>query len=284
MKSTRDIKRKINSIKSTQKITKAMKMVAAAKLRRAQEAFNASKPYANNIKKIAMHLCSAIEDDLHPFLTSEKIGKTLVVLVASDRGLCGAFNSNVVKSFSNFSKEKYKKEIDVLTIGKSGFDSVKNRGFIVPYKLINFGGKITYSDAKSIGEFVRKGFIDNSYSEVYIIYNEFRNVAYQVPVIFKLLPMDISEGEEVFINYIYEPSPEQLLDELLKRYVDFTIYNKLLESTVGEHGSRMAAMENATKNAGEMIDRYVLYYNKARQAAITMELLDIVNCSEALNK
>ena len=284
MKSTRDIKRKINSIRSTQKITKAMKMVSAAKLRKAQVAFNATKPYAKSIKNIAMHLCGAIEDDMHPFFKKGKSDRTLIVLVTSDRGLCGAFNSNVVKSFSNFSKEKYKKEIDVLTIGKSGFDSVKNRGFIVPYKLINFGGKITYSDAKSIGEFVRKGFIDNSYSEVYIIYNEFRNVAYQVPVIFKLLPMDISEGEEVFINYIYEPSPEQLLDELLKRYIDFTIYNKLLESTVGEHGSRMAAMENATKNAGEMIDRYILYYNKARQAAITMELLDIVNCSEALNK
>jgi F-type H+-transporting ATPase subunit gamma len=189
-----------------------------------------------------------------------------------------------VKFFNNFSKTIDKNEVDILAVGKSTFDSVKNRGFSVPYKLVNYGGKITYSDAKRIGEFLRKGFINNIYSKVFVIYNEFKNVAYQVPVVFKLLPIEIGECEDSFINYIYEPSPEQLLDELLKRYIDFTIYNKLLESTVGEHGSRMAAMENATKNAGEMIDKYILYYNKARQAAITMELLDIVNCSEALNK
>lgn len=284
MKSTRDIKRKINSIRSTQKITKAMKMVAAAKLRKAQATFDATKPYAISIKNIAMHLCSVVEEGMHPFFKKGEVGRTLVVLITSDRGLCGAFNSNVVKAFSNFTKGKEEKDIDVLAVGKSGFDTVKRWGFTVPYKLINYGGNITYSDAKSIGEFVRKGFIDNSYREIYIIYNEFRNVAYQVPILYKLLPMDIEEGSEVFINYIYEPSPKQLLDELLKRYIDFTIYNKLLESTVGEHGSRMVAMENATKNAGEMIDRYILYYNKARQAAITMDLLDIVNCSEAINK
>jgi F-type H+-transporting ATPase subunit gamma len=284
MKSTRDIKRKINSIKSTQKITKAMKMVSAAKFRRAQEAFNSTIAYANNIKEVAMHLSSAIEEDTHPFFHTEKLGKTLVILITSDRGLCGAFNSNMVKTFSSFIKDRIKEEVEVLSVGRSGFESIKNLGYNVPFKLINYGGKITYNDAKKIGEFVRNNFIDHVYKEIYIIYNEFRNVAYQVPLVYKLLPMERSKAEEISVNYIYEPSPEQLLDELLKRYVDFTIYNKLLESTVGEHGSRMAAMENATKNAGEMIDRYVLYYNKARQAAITMELLDIVNCSEALNK
>jgi F-type H+-transporting ATPase subunit gamma len=284
MKSTRDIKRKINSIKNTQKITKAMKMVAAAKFRRAQETFNSTIAYADNIKKILSHLSAAIEDKNNPFFQVRDMGKTLVLLITSDRGLCGAFSSNIIRAFSSFSNDKSKQDVDVITVGKKGFEAIKRLGFTIPYKLINYSGKITYNDAKGIGEFVRKAFSENTYKEVYIIYNEFKNVAYQVPLIYKLLPMEKVEVENDFIDYIYEPSPQQLLDELLKRYINFIIYNKLLESTMGEHGSRMAAMENATKNAGEMIDKYVLYYNKARQAAITMDLLDIVNCSEALNK
>ena len=244
MKSTRDIKRKINSIKSTQKITKAMKMVSAAKFRRAQEAFNSTIAYANNIKEVAMHLSSVIEEDTHPFFHTEKLGKTLVILITSDRGLCGAFNSNMVKTFSSFIKDRIKEEVEVLSVGRSGFESIKNLGYNVPFKLINYGGKITYNDAKKIGEFVRNNFIDHVYKEIYIIYNEFRNVAYQVPLVYKLLPMERSKAEEISVNYIYEPSPEQLLDELLKRYVDFTIYNKLLESTVGENDSCLVATIN----------------------------------------
>lgn len=284
MKSTRDIKRKINSIKNTQKITKAMKMVSAAKFRRAQDAFNSTIGYADNIKKIVSHLSAAIEDINNPFFQIRNSGKILVLLITTDRGLCGAFSSNIIRAFNSFSSDKNRQDIDVIAVGKKGFESIKRQGFAIPYKLINYGGKITYNDARGIGEFVRKAFSSDTYKEVYIIYNEFKNVAYQVPFIYKLLPMEKADVEDRFIDYIYEPSPEQLLEELLKRYIDFTIYNKLLESTMGEHGSRMAAMENATKNAGEMIDRYVLYYNKARQASITMELLDIVNCSEAINK
>ncbi|MDY6821494.1 MAG: ATP synthase F1 subunit gamma [Deferribacterota bacterium] len=285
MRSTKDIKRKINSIKNTQKITKAMKMVAAAKLRRAQSAFDKTKPYADSIRKMTNNLAYAVEDISHPYFYAGTSAKKLFVVVTSDRGLCGAFNSNILKMFNNISKDYNKKDLIALPVGRVGYNALTRNNFEVVHPFTNYLGKIFYNDAKKIASNIKNMYIDGEIGEVNIIYNTFKSIAVQQPTCFKLLPVElVREDEFEQASYIFEPAPEKLLSDLVERYVDFTIYNKLLESTVGEHGSRMVAMDNATRSAGDMINRYILSYNKARQAAITTEILDIVNCSEALNK
>jgi F-type H+-transporting ATPase subunit gamma len=283
MKSARDIKRKINTIKSTQKITGAMKMVAAAKLRRAQISMNTAKPYSEKIKNVVYDISKHIDDRQHPFLLANGSENICVVLVTSDRGLCGAFNSNVIRKFTYFASDYKASHIKVITVGKSGFDSLKRKGFEIIKSYTTFAGRITYNDAVLIGKFITDLFIKQEIGTLYILYNEFKNVAYQTPVVFKLLPVEsISESTDKPVDFIYEPEPDKLINEIMPRYLNFLIYSKLLESIAGEHGARMAAMDNATRNAGEMIESLTLYYNKIRQASITMEILDIVNCAEAL--
>ncbi|MGA1861716.1 ATP synthase F1 subunit gamma [Deferribacter thermophilus] len=284
MPGMRDIKRKIASVKSTQKITKAMKMVSAAKLRRAQEAMEAARPYANKIYDVVASIRKRVNPELHPFLnTKEEVKSVCLVIFTSDRGLCGAFNSNVIKATNKFITENSDKKVKLVCVGRRGYDFFRKRDVEVIDKYISFGGRVTFDDAVKIGESIVKNFLEEQFDEVYILYNEFKSIVYHVPKVVKILPLVFDKDEnEVLVDYLYEPKPDILLNNIMPKYINFTIFRALLESTAGEHGARMAAMDNATRNAGELIDKLVLSFNKARQAAITKEILDIVNGAEAL--
>ncbi|MCX8083422.1 MAG: ATP synthase F1 subunit gamma [Calditerrivibrio sp.] len=283
MPGMRDIKRKINSVKNTQKITKAMKMVSAAKMRKAQEAMHAAKPYARKLTELVNNIGCRVSKEIHPFLQPREEVKNIgVVIVSSDRGLCGAFNNNIIKSFVAFTKQHTDKNIKIITVGRKIDEFARKRKYNILDSYITFGGRIRYDDAVEIGEKINNYFINGEIDELYVIYNEFRSIVYQTPKVVKLLPISLDEATADSTDYLYEPSPALLIKEILPKFLNFNIFSILLESTAGEHGARMAAMDNATRNAGEFIKKLVLTYNKARQAAITKEILDIVNGAEAL--
>jgi F-type H+-transporting ATPase subunit gamma len=286
MANLRDIRRKIASVKNTQKITSAMKMVSAAKMKKAQDIMDAAKPFATKITEVVSNIGKRVSDDAHPFLEEREEIKTIgVIVITSDRGLCGAFNSNVMKEYVKFAEANKDKKIKVVTVGKTGTGFLTKKGAEIVEKFVDFSGKIVYDDAITIGDIVTKQFIDEEIDEVYVVYNEFKSVSLQIPTSKKILPLSFEpevEIQEDSVDYIYEPAPELLLAEILPRFINFSIYSALMESVAGEHSARMAAMDNATRNAGELIGKLTLAYNKARQAAITTEILDIVNGAEAL--
>lgn len=284
MAGTSDIKRKIASVKNTQKITKAMKMVSAAKMRRAQDAMVATRPFAHKITEMVHDVARRANPELHPFLAGNENKETIgLIVVTSDRGLCGAFNNNVIKSMTRFAEENKGKKLKLVCVGKKAFEFSRRRELEILEKYVDFAGKVLFSDAVNISDVVVGQFHENGIGDVYVLYNEFKSTSSQIPVIEKLLPLSIENTGEQLIEYIYEPEPEMLLSELMPRYVRYKIFQALLESTAGEHGSRMMAMDNASRNASDMIGKLTLTYNKARQAAITNEILDIVNGAEALN-
>lgn len=284
MAGMRDIKRKIKSVKNTQKITKAMKMVSAAKMRKAQDSMTAARPYAANIRHVVEHIGARVNQDVHPFLNkAESVNNIGVIVVTSDRGLCGGFNNNIIKRTAQFLRENSGKSLKFYFIGRKGYDFFRRRNQEILGKYVNFGGKVVYDDAIKIGSQVSQDFIDGKVQEVYIIFNEFKSVALQITNVQKMLPISLDTGiQDGQIDYLYEPSPEVLIKEILPRYLNFGIFSAILESIAGEHGARMAAMDNATRNAGELIRKLEITYNKARQATITKEILDIVNGAEAL--
>jgi F-type H+-transporting ATPase subunit gamma len=284
MAGTSDIKRKIASVKNTQKITKAMKMVSAAKMRRAQDAMSAARPFAHKITEMVQSVALRANPELHPFLAgNEGNGAIGLIVVTSDRGLCGAFNNNILKSVSRFASEHKGKQIKLVTVGKKAYEFFRKRELEIIEKYVDFAGKILISDATNIADVVVEQFLNNGISDVYVLYNEFKSTASQTPVIEKLLPLKVEANGEQLTEYIYEPKPEVLLEDLMPRYVRYRIFQALLESTAGEHGARMMAMDNASRNASDMIGKLTLTYNKVRQASITNEILDIVNGAEALN-
>ena len=283
MPNLRDIKRKIKSIKSTQKITGAMKMVSAAKLKKSQERMEAAKPYALKIKDLARNISKRVNPEAHPFIEKKKDVKSICVLaIASDRGLCGAFNSNVLKKTLQFIDMHKDKEIKVVCVGKSLYFALRRRKVNIIKEYITLLGHVTYDDAVTMGNHIMDQFLESNVDEIYIISNEFKSVIYHVPEVIKVLPVSKDVSNESYVDYLYEPSADILLNEIMPRYLNFIIYSKLLQSVAGEHGARMVAMDNATRNAGEMIDRFLLQYNKVRQSSITKEILDIVNGAEAL--
>jgi F-type H+-transporting ATPase subunit gamma len=287
MPSLKSIKKRIVSVKSTRQITKAMKMVSAAKLRRAQENVVAARPYARKLREVMERLAQSQEMDPHPLMVRRETSpRALIILVTSDRGLCGGFNANISKAAERFIREHRDDYSDatLMTIGRKGYDFLKHRQKIVN----NYSGiisKPTYQAAALIAQEVIQGFLAEEYDDVFLFYNAFRSVMSQDITCEQLLPIsppETSEATESGVEYIYEPTKGELLGELLPKSIEVAIFKAMLESVASEHGARMTAMDSASKNATEMIGKLTLIYNRARQAAITKELMEIISGAESI--
>lgn len=292
MPSLKAIKKRITSVKNTRQITKAMKMVSAAKLRRAQDAVVAARPYADKMQQVLVSLTRREEQDSHPLLAQRGLGKALLVLVTSDRGLCGGFNSNVSKAVERHVRANPDgfAQIDLLLIGRKGNDYLKRRpgmNIFKVYENLLGTGQVSYAPASLIGQELVELFETEQYDAVFLAYNAFRSAISQEPQIVPLLPViapadSEADSDEYLADYLYEPSAGQVLDQLLPKYVAVQIFRAFLESVASEHGARMSAMDSASKNASEMIGKLTLQYNRARQAAITKELMEIISGAESI--
>ncbi|HET7874742.1 MAG TPA: ATP synthase F1 subunit gamma [Methylomirabilota bacterium] len=287
MATLRDIKRRIRSVESTQKITKAMKLVAAAKLRRAQERILSARPYASKMAELLASLVRRAGEESHPLLAQRTGGRKRLVIITADKGLCGAFNSNVLRASLAFLREAGGTDVTLVVVGKKSRDFYRRRPWTVKAELLGFFDRLAYSHAQELAGPFMQDYLAGEVDEVHLIYNEFRSVAVQRVRRERLLPIEAEaarEGQAGGTDYLYEPSPEAILAALLPRHVTTQVYRALMESVAGEFGARMTAMEAATKNAKEMIGVLTIQYNKARQERITKELLDIVGGAEALRQ
>jgi len=291
MASLLDMRRRIKSVKNTQQITKAMKMVAAAKLKRAQDRVTAGRPYAKKMSAVLGNLSSKVAEEFsHPLLTPRGDEKYLIVLVTADKGLAGAFNANVIKATQAFIRENESKSVEMLPVGRKGRDFFKRRSmtFQAEYIGLTGTGSANYSDAAEIGANVINAFTeDETLDKVFLVYTEFKTVLSQKPVIEQLLPIPSIKQEEaeeggLQAEYIYEQPPAEIFERLLPKQVVTQIYRAMLESVASEQGSRMTAMDSASKNAGELIDSLTLNMNRIRQAAITKEIIEVVSGAAAL--
>ena len=290
MAALKDIKRKITAVSKTKQITKAMNMVAASKFKAAQTRMENFRPYAVKFMDVLNSLALRVSPESHPLLAVREPKKIRVICMTSDRGLCGGFNTNLIKATERFmaAKAKEGKEVALIPVGRKGRDYFRKKAAILNERTDVFG-KFDISLAVQIAKDIIPPFIKEEYDELYLVYNEFRNVSMQRPAVVRLFPLpSIGQDEEVDpekrVDYIYEPSDEVLLDQLLPMYVRVLIFRALVETSAGENGARMAAMDNATRNCEDMIGSLSLKYNMARQSAITAELMDIVGGTEALAK
>jgi F-type H+-transporting ATPase subunit gamma len=288
MATLRDIRRRIRSVQSTQKITRAMKLVAAAKLRRAQDRIIAARPYALKMGELMANLVSRTESERHPLLARRVSGRKRLVIVTADKGLCGAFNSNILRASLQFLRQGGDVDMTLVVVGKKARDFYRRRQWTVKSEMLGFFDQLAYAHAQELAGQLIASYLDEEVDEVHLMYNEFRSVAVQRVTRQQLLPIEAvahaGDGAGAPTDYIYEPSPEAILAALLPRHVITQVFRALMESVAGEHGARMTAMESATKNAKEMIDLLSIQYNKARQERITKELLDIVGGAEALRQ
>jgi F-type H+-transporting ATPase subunit gamma len=284
MPTPREIKRRIGSIRNTQKITKAMEMVSSVKLRKARAQILNARPYAQKLSDMALHLRNSYAHSMSPLLVSREVKKTGLVLVSSDKGLCGGFNSNVVKKALEFIRENGDKRILLTLVGKKAAESFKRKNIPIVDKYTDVFFKPQYTDAAKIGQKLLSDFLSGEIDEVNVVYNEFKSAVSQKTRIEKLLPVPSieSDARAMKADYLFEPEGKECLDALLSKYFVFQIWRVVLESYASEQGARMAAMNGATKNAGELIDKFTLFYNKARQASITKELLEVVSGAESL--
>ena len=284
MATLKAIRRRVASVRNIQQITKAMKMVSAARLRRAQEAAIASRPYAEKLEAVLQNLASQSATLSHPLLENREEKNVDLILITSDRGLCGGFNSNLIRAAETFILERPGQKVTLSLVGRKGFDHFKRRSVVLGEQHINLFGKLTPALAHDISVRMSQKFISGETDGVYVLYARFRTAVSQIPTTDKVLPVSSREGAstQAPLEYTYEPEPQELLASLLARYVDMLIYRAMLESVASEHGARMTSMENATNNAADMIGRLTLDMNRARQASITRELLEIVSTSEAL--
>ena len=286
MANLKEIKRRIQSVKNTQQITKAMKLVAASKLRKAQQAILDARPYAIKMMDVINHLAARCNSDLHPLLDDREGNRTLLLIITSDKGLCGGFNGSIIRKTAQYLKDNDQNENSLIVAGKKGNDIFSNRPVTIVEDLVGWTKDFDYLKAQAIGGNLATMFSENKIDKVLIVYNEFKSVMQQEVIVEQLLPVvpeKMEQGKDsVAMDYIYEPDEETILNVLLKRYVADVVYRAFLESSASEHGARMTAMDSASRNAGEMIDGLTLTYNKARQAYITKELIEIVNGAEAL--
>jgi F-type H+-transporting ATPase subunit gamma len=285
MANLKEIRNRITSIGSTMKITKAMKMVSAAKLKKAQDAITAMRPYSNKLTELLQNLSATLEGEAGgAFSEQRNVSKVLLVVVTSNRGLCGGFNSSVIKETQKVIAEKYEgKQIDLLTIGKKGNDLLSR-----DYKVIDNASSIfddlTFENVTVIAENLMQLFVEGSYDKIEVIYNSFKNAATQLVKVEQFLPIKPVENEDTVVSdYIFEPQKEEIVAALIPKSLKTQLYKALRDSFASEHGARMTAMHKATDNANDLRNELLLTYNKARQAAITNEILEIVGGAEALN-
>jgi F-type H+-transporting ATPase subunit gamma len=275
-----DFRRRIRSVKNTQQITRAMKFVAAARLRRAQEAALAARPYAQELARVLRSTMARIESPQHPLLAKRDEQRILVVVLAGERGLAGAFNTNILRKAQEFMRSKQGKKIVTIPVGKKGRDAMRKAGYEFAGEYINVLARVDFATAHEIAGLITKLYAEEKIDAVYMVFSEFKNVMTANLTVAKLLPVEANEGGEETdntVDYIYEQPEAQILDHLLPRYVETQILRALLESSAAEHGARMTAMEAATKNAGDVIEALTLHMNKVRQAAITKEIIEIVS-------
>ena len=274
-----DFRRRIRSVKNTQQITRAMKFVAAARLRRAQESALAARPYAQELAKMLRSIMSRIDEPQHPLLAVRPEQRVLVIVLTGERGLAGAFNTNILKKANEVFRANKGKKVSLIPVGKKGRDALKRAGFEFAAEFINVLAKVEFSTAREIANLVTELYKKEEIDAVYIVFSEFKSVISANLAAEKLLPiekMQKADGESQ-TDYIYEQPAEKLLDRLLPRYVETTVLRAMLESSAAEYAARMTAMESATKNAGEVITGLTLHMNKVRQAAITREIIEIVS-------
>jgi len=290
MPSLIDLRRRIRAVKNTQQITKAMKMVAASKLRRAQERIMNARPYAVQMQRVLTSVASRVDPSIHPLLVARERragSKTLVIVVTGDKGLCGSFNTNVIKGAAAYITGS-EEACSLGLVGRKGRDFFGRRGFEVFFEQVGLFQKLRYDDAQAIARTSIDAFISGQVDRVMLIYNEFKSVMTQRVVVDRLLPITRGDvdargaerAEE--IDYLYEPSPQEIFDDLLPRYVEVQIYRALLESNAAFFAAQMTAMDTATKNSADMISSLTLYMNKVRQAAITREIIEVVSGAQAL--
>ena len=292
MPSLDDLKKRIKSVKSTQKITKAMKMVAAAKLRRAQESAEKGRPFSEKMNNIILNLSNSIsdKDNASKFLVGTgKDATHLCVVITADRGLCGGFNTNICRKSRNYFDKilKENKTLKIFTVGSKGYDQLKRIYGKYIVEKVNFKGfkKITYKEAEDIGKIIIKLFNESQFDVCKMFYNKFKNVITQIPQEQQLIPIESrKKGEEKISDnfYEFEPEEKETLNDLLPRNISTQIFKAFLENAASEQGSRMTAMDNATRNAGDLVDKLTINYNRSRQAAITKELIEIISGAESL--
>jgi len=305
MPSLIDLRRRIRAVKNTQQITKAMKMVAASKLRRAQERIMNARPYAVQMQRVLGSVAARVDPSIHPLLTTREPredAKTLLIIVTGDKGLCGSFNTNVIKAGATLLVDR-PSQCTLGLVGRKGRDFFVRRGFEVMFEQVNIFQKLSYADAQAIGQAAVEAYLSGQVDKVMLVYNEFRSVMSQRVVVNQLLPISREEvqppsgakGEaagvapvipgsdpRAQIDYLYQPSPLEIFNQLLPRYIEVQVYRALLESNAAFFAAQMTAMDTATKNSAEMIGNLTLYMNKVRQAAITREIIEVVSGAEAL--
>ncbi len=278
-----DIRRRIRSVKSTQQITRAMKMVAAARLRRAQDRIFNARPYANQMMALLSSVAARTTDRSHPLLAVRPIERQLLVLVTADRGLCGAFNTNLIRAAQNYLDEHREQDISILLVGRKGRDHFVRRPVKVVGEYINIFGHLEFSQSQPVSKRIIELYTEEKIDAVDVIYNEFKSIMTQRVMVERYLPIKpiVPAQGEALIDYIYEQPAPEILGALLPRYVEIEFYRSLLESQAAELAARMTAMDAATNNAAEMIDSLTLYMNRVRQAAITREIIEVVSGAAA---
>ena len=300
MPSLLDIRRRIRAVKSTQQITKAMKMVAASRLRRAQERIQHARPFALEMLRVLNSLASRVDPASHPLLDERRApragGKVLLFVITADRGLCGSFNTNAIKAASTFIVEDPAREVALGLVGRRGRDFFARRGFDVRYEQVNLFQALQLTHAQAIARTAIEEFTDGRADSVYLVYNQFKSVIQQQIVVERLLPiprLDVEPGTAApgghagdarppQVDYLYEPMPQELFNALIPQHVEVQVWRALLESNAAFYAAQMTAMDAATRNSAEMIDQLTLYMNKVRQAAITREIIEVVSGAEAL--
>lgn len=285
MSGLKEIRNRISSVSSTMQITNAMKMVSAAKLKKAQDSISATLPYSNKLSELIKNISSSTDsDDTNPLFEKRESKNLLIIAITSNKGLCGGFNSNIIKEVNNIKSTSASKRVDLLTIGKKG-DDILSKKFEVISSHNDVYDNFNYSNIKEIAETVMQKFSDREYDEVTLVYNHFKNAATQIVTKEQYLPIEESadENNSVSGDYIFEPNRPKILNELIPKSLSIQLFKAISDSVAGEHGARMTAMHKATDNASELRDQLKLTYNKARQTAITNEILEIVGGAEALN-